>query len=634
MNREPLRVLNLEADADDHELVRKHAASSGLDLRFARAANRAEFEAALKRGDVDLILADHCVPGYAGVAALEASLLLAPGVPYIIVSDAIGEESAVACVKLGASDFVHKDHLERLPAAIAQALQGSPVPLQRFEAEERFREMAENIRDVFWVCAADTGKVLYVSPAFEGIWGKTPESLFAAQGGWPDSLLEEDVAGLNEARSQLARGLPYQIEYRIRRPDASVRWIHDRAFPVPVKAGAPARWVGVAADITERKRLESDLLQAQKMELVGKLAGGIAHDFNNLLTIISGYVSMLLDKDTLQPSSVEALKRVFTASRQATALVRQLLLFSRKRAPKPEVIDLNLEVEVMAEMLRRLLGETIAVEFEPADETPWASADVGMLEQVLMNLAVNARDAMQPGGKLRISVGIRRRGSGAQKSSAQGGDYAFIAMRDTGCGIPAAILPRIFEPFFTTKDEGRGTGLGLATAMDIVKRHDGWIEVETEVGVGTVFRIFLPLTQPDQTVHVAPEPGKGTKVTKGTILLVEDETNVREFAAAVLQQEGYTLLQAKSAENALEVWQWHSARVDLLLTDVVLPGELSGIDLGASLQEERPSLKVVLTTGYSRETLPPSARGKPLFVLSKPYTPRALLQAVHEALAR
>jgi PAS domain S-box-containing protein len=632
MNREPQRVLNLEADPDDHDRVRKQA-SVGREMRVERAANRADFEAALKRGGVDLILADHCIPGYDGMAALEAALLLSPGTPYIIVSDAIGEESAVACVRAGASDFVHKDHLERLPAAIDRALRGPPAP-RGSEAEERFREMAENIRDVFWVCAADTGRVLYVSRAYEGIWGRTPESLLAAEAGWPDAVHPEDGAGIKEARGQLALGLPYQIEYRIQRPDASMRWIHDRGFPVPVKDGVPARWVGVAADITERKRLEGDLLQAQKMELVGKLAGGIAHDFNNLLTIISGYVSMLLDKETMPPKSVEALKRVFTASRQATGLVRQLLLFSRKRAPKPEIVDLNQEVEVMAEMLRRLLGENVAVEFQPSDEIPWANVDVGMLEQVLMNLAVNARDAMHAGGKLGISVGILRNGTGAQKEPARPGDHAFIAIRDTGCGIPAAILPRIFEPFFTTKNEGRGTGLGLATAMDIVKRHDGWIEVETEVGVGTVFRIFLPLAQVDQPAAAAPEAARGPKATKGTILLVEDETNVREFAAAVLQQEGYTLLQAKSAENALEVWQWHSARVDLLLTDVVLPGELSGIDLGESLQEERPSLKVVLTTGYSRESVTTKAGGKPLFVLSKPYTPRALLQAVHDALAR
>jgi two-component system cell cycle sensor histidine kinase/response regulator CckA len=635
MTREPLRVLNLEADLEDHELIRKQAASSGLSVKLERAANHAEFEAALKRGNVDVILADHCIPGYDGLAALESALLLLPGVPYIIVSDSIGEDRAAECLRRGAVDFIHKDRLERLPAVIDRVTSKATVPYHDMEAEERFREMAENIRDVFWVCGASTGKVLYVSPAYQSIWGKSPDTLFSADGSWPESVLDEDRDALADVQGKLARAVAFEAEYRIRRPDASVRWIHDRGFPVPDKAGGPSRMVGVAADITERKRLETELLQAQKMELVGKLAGGIAHDFNNLLTIISGYVSMLLDKENLPQGSLEALKRVFTASRQATGLVRQLLLFSRKRSPKREVVDLNTEVEIMASMLQRLLGEIIVVEFEAATVEPRVNVDLGMLEQVLMNLAVNARDAMSRGGRLTISVGIRPRGSKPpQPTPIAAGDYACISVRDTGSGIPAAILPRIFEPFFTTKDEGRGTGLGLATAKDIVKRHDGWMDVESEVGVGTVFRIYLPLTRASVAPFQTPEAMQFPKAGKGTILLVEDETNVREFAAAVLQQDGYTLFQAKSGENAREVWKWHSARIDLLLTDIVLPGELSGLQLGEKLREEKPSLRVILATGYSRDAVAPQTKdGKPGFVLTKPYTPRTLLQAVREVLA-
>jgi PAS domain S-box-containing protein len=488
---------------------------------------------------------------------------------------------------------------------------------------------------VFWVCDAVSGRVLYVSPAYEGIWGCPPDGLFSAKGAWPEAVLEEDGEALAEARSKLARSVPYQVEYRIRRPDSSVRWIHDRGFPVTTKAGTPPRMVGVAADITERKRLEEELLQAQKMELVGRLAGGIAHDFNNHLTIISGYVSMLLDKENLPADSVEALKRVFTASRQATGLVRQLMLFSRKRLPKREVIDLNTEMEVLVGMLRRLLGETIVIDFEPAPQAPRINADVGMLEQVLMNLAVNARDAMAPGGRLTIAVGLKAHAGGLESGTrVPPGDYACISVRDTGSGISADVLPKIFEPFFTTKEEGRGTGLGLATAKDIVRRHDGWIDVETQVGVGSVFRIYLPVTNAEVAVLAEPDAVCETKGGKGTILLVEDETNVREFAVSVLQQEGYTLLQAKSGENAKEVWRWHSARINLLLTDVVLPGELSGLQLASLFQAEKPSLRVMLTTGYSREAVAPQSKeGKPQYVLNKPYTPRTLLSAVHDVLA-
>ncbi len=635
MNRDPLRVLNLEADPKDHELIRREAASTGLSLVFERAKNRSEFEAALARGGVDLILADHCVPGYDGTDALESALLRLPDVPYIVVSDSIGEDRAVGCIRSGARDFVHKDRLERLPDAILRATGAPAGPRHGLEAEERFREMAENIRDVFWVCDARTGRVLYVSPAYEAIWGKPPDGLFSEQGRWPGDVIDEDRHDLALARSSLSSASAYEVEYRIRRPDASVRWIHDRGFPVPGTSGGSTRMVGLAADITDRKRLEAELLQAQKMELVGRLAGGIAHDFNNLLTIISGYVSMLLDREGLPPASVEALKRVFTASRQATGLVRQLLLFSRKRSPKRDVVDLSAEVEVITGMLRRLLGEMVIVDFEPSPQAPRANVDVGMLEQVLMNLAVNARDAMPRGGRLGISVGLKARGSRPPLDApVPAGDFACIAVSDTGSGIPASILPRIFEPFFTTKEEGRGTGLGLATAKDIIRRHDGWIDVESREGAGSVFRVYLPVTRSEVAQAAEPDDGRGPKGSKGTILLVEDESNVREFAAAVLQQDGYALLQAKSGENAREVWKWHSARIDLLLTDVVLPGELSGPQLGALFQAEKPALRVILTTGYSRDTVAQQSKdGRPQFVLNKPYTPRSLLRAVHEVLA-
>lgn len=242
MDPKPLRVLNLESDAGDHEMVRRHAASIGLPLEFARASNRTEFEAALKRGNVDLILADHCIPGYNGMAALESAQTLLPGVPYIVVSDSIGEDRAADCIRGGACDFVHKDRMDRLPAAIARATRTSGHREPSLDAEERFREMAENIRDVFWVCAADTGKVLYVSPAYEGIWGKPPDALFSKQGEWPESVNEEDREEVFKARRKLAAGASYQVEYRIERPDHSERWILDRGFPVPDKGGGPPAW--------------------------------------------------------------------------------------------------------------------------------------------------------------------------------------------------------------------------------------------------------------------------------------------------------------------------------------------------------------------------------------------------------
>jgi CheY-like chemotaxis protein len=283
-------------------------------------------------------------------------------------------------------------------------------------------------------------------------------------------------------------------------------------------------------------------------------------------------------------------------------------------------------------MVRRLLGEAVGVAFEPSPDSPRIRADVGMLEQLLVILAINARDAMPRGGRLSVSIGSRP-GDGAGPA-ARGGDYACLAVADTGCGIPAAILPRIFEPLFTTKEEGRGTGLGLATAQDVVKRHGGWIEVESEVGAGSVFRIFLPVTRDE--IDPLPEARAGSAPSEGkaTILLVEDEAAVREFAAAVLLQDGHSVLQAHSGDKAIEVWRWHSARIDLLLTDVALPGDFSGPQLGAMLLDLKPELRVIFVTGYARETVEAaSVGGPPPLVLSKPFTPRSLLRAVREAMA-
>jgi signal transduction histidine kinase len=507
MSSSPLHVLHLEASAADHDLVRSRAGGPGQALKFERAANRAEFEAALSRGDIDLILADHCIPGFEGMAALEAAQIRQPDVPYIVVSGPIGEDRAVECLKRGARDFVHKERLERLPAAILEALHGSQGP----------------------------------------------------------------------------------------------------------------------------GRIASDGRQVQKMELVGQLTGGIAHDFSNLLTIISGYVSMLLDDERIPKGSLEPLKRIFTASGQATVLVKQLLSFSRKRVPRREVVDLNTEIEAAAAMIGRLLGRSITVEFEPSPDSPRISADMGSLEQALMNLAVNARDAMPGGGRLGISVGLHARG-GKGPALTTKWDHACITMHDSGKGIPEGVLPRIFEPFFSSQEGGRGTG--LPTALEIVKDHGGWIDVETEAGKGTTFRICLPLTQAGAAEASEAKPPSALRKGKATVLLVEDEANVREYAAAVLQNEGYTVFQGKNGQHALEVWQWHSARIDLLLTDVVLPGELSGPELGAILMADKPSLRVILSTGYSGDTVTPlSANGILSVVLGKPYTPRILLKTVREALA-
>jgi len=396
------------------------------------------------------------------------------------------------------------------------------------------------------------------------------------------------------------------------------------------------RAVSEAGEHRQRLQLEVELAQARKMETIGQFAGGMAHDFNNLLTVILGQVSLLLDEDSLPPRVGDALRQVYTAGDHAARLVRQWLHFSRKHPPLREAVNLNTIVEETADLLRPLLGASVSLTIEPFFPAPWILADRDMMVQVLLNLAANARDAMPGGGRLAIQTGFRHctPEDVARNPSARPGDFASLSVRDTGHGIRPEIVPHIFEPFFTTKPEGHGTGLGLAMVMDIIqKRHGGWIEVETRPGVATTFTLLIPLAPP--AANVAPSPPATLAADTGleTILLVEDDHKVREFAVTVLQRNGYSVLQAKSGDQALDVWRRHAPKIRLLLTDMVLPGDLSGLDLTTRLLAEKPDLKIVIASGSlglatnMASSLPPSVQ-----ILAKPYLPKTLAHAVRTAL--
>ncbi|MBW8782430.1 MAG: response regulator [Verrucomicrobia bacterium] len=634
----PLQILHLEDSRIDHELVRHVVVQSGLACEFVHVGGRTDYETALARGGCDLILADYTLPDYNGPAALSAAQSLQPDTPFVFVSGSIGEERAVESLKHGATDYILKDRLNRLPAAIHRALREATERLRRKQAEAalqqseaRFREMAETIRDVFWMTDADCRRRIYASPAYAQVWGCSSSELGSDPTGWLIALAAEDRASAEDALRQLADGGLYRATYRILRADGTERWIEDRGFPVFDDRHRLVRAVGVAVDVTERRQLEAQFQQSQKLETIGRLAGGMAHDFNNILTVVLGQVSFLLDHQPLQPATVEALELVYTASDRAAGLIRQWLLFSRNRAPRREPVNLNTAVEEITAMLRRLLGETISVTVESSPQALWIVAENGMIEQVLMNLAVNARDAMPRGGKLTLHLDPAPDSSAAPASAtARPGHFARLAVSDTGAGISADVLPRLFEPFFTTKPEGHGTGLGLTLVKTMVERHGGWVEVESRLQAGTTFAVFLPRMDPPP----AETSLTMTETTAGrgheTILLVEDDTNVREFAAAMLQRLGYAVLQAKSGDQALAVWHRHAQKISLLLTDVVLPGDLSGVALLSRLQTEKPDLKAVIVSGYPGETVdkvPASVR-----FLHKPYLPKTLAQAVRAAL--
>jgi signal transduction histidine kinase/CheY-like chemotaxis protein/HAMP domain-containing protein len=393
---------------------------------------------------------------------------------------------------------------------------------------------------------------------------------------------------------------------------------------------------GYVEDITSRLSLEAQLRQAQKMESVGQLAAGVAHDFNNMLTIIQGHAGMLMVKPSLPPELVDSTQAIYFAAERAAGLTRQLLMFSRKNVMQPKLLDLREVVSRMGKMLERLLGETIALQFRPPSETPLVQGDIGMVEQVIMNLAVNARDAMPQGGQLTIDTDpvLIDDAYLAGHPEARVGPFVRLRVTDTGCGMDAATRDRIFEPFFTTKEVGKGTGLGLATVYGIVKQHQGWIEVESEIGRGSTFNIFFPAhtesgkAEPQQTCPDAEVTGG-----KETILIVEDEPVLRQMAQTILRGCGYQTLEAGSGREALEIWNRHRNGVDLVLTDVVMPEGVSGMDLARQLLCAKPDLKLIFASGYSMDEVDPAfVRDGHAAFLQKPYTHITLTKAVRDCL--
>ncbi|HZR17834.1 MAG TPA: response regulator [Verrucomicrobiae bacterium] len=393
----------------------------------------------------------------------------------------------------------------------------------------------------------------------------------------------------------------------------------------------------IAEDITEQIKLENQLRQAQKMEAVGQLAAGVAHDFNNILTVINGHASLLLAAKPPESPDRRSLQSIAAAADRASKLVRQLLTFSRKQFIQVQSLDVGHALASIAEMLPRVLREDVAVEIKAQPELPPINADAGMIEQMLMNLAVNARDAMAGGGRLALEARLVEitAETAQQNQEARPGKFICLSVRDTGCGIPPEILPRIFEPFFTTKPVGKGTGLGLATVYGIAKQHDGWIEVQTQVEQGTTFNIFLPVSECKPEAPAAPPVARNLKGGSETLLVAEDEDEVRDFAVQLLKSHGYNVVCAASGPEALQKWSERKNEIQLLLTDMVMPGGLTGRQLGERVLQEKPSLPVIYTSGYS-----PGMAGRDLALLeganflAKPYGPARLLHMVRDCLDR
>jgi PAS domain S-box-containing protein len=519
------------------------------------------------------------------------------------------------------------------PGGIFAGYIGSDIDITDLQSEERFRQLAENIDQIFWMLDIRAQRVLYVSPAFEKVWGCSSAALYQNRD-WPVESVHIEDRGRFTAFLERVKSEAAEESYRIVRPDGSVRWIHDRAFLVYDPEGRLYRVAGIAEDVTAHRELEEELRQAHKMEAIGRLAGGIAHDFNNLLTIIGGYSQMLLDGTHAEDPRRERLEQILGAANRASILTSQLLAFSRRQVLQPRLVNLSHLLSNMEALLRRLIGEHIIIEPVLDPELSCIKADPHQLEQVVLNLAANARDAMPSAGRFGIETSM----VDAVDKQSEGNPHRIgkcvrLRISDTGCGMDVRTLERAFEPFFTTKGLGKGTGLGLSMVYGIVRQNQGTIHVSSEPGHGTVFDLYFPAVTESEAE--SERPASRIRKTEGTatVLVAEDEPGVRGLVKQTLELLGYTVLEATDGYEALRVIEQRNSEIHLLLTDVIMP-LMNGHELAKRLKSIRPRTKVLYMSGYTDDVLAFHGIAQPeIDFIQKPFTPSELAAKVEMVLS-
>ena len=611
-----IRVLIVDDDEDDFIIARDLFSEIGKDRYVVDWAD--SFERGVEmmaRSEHDVYLIDFRLGAQSGLELLGVAQGVGSNAPFIVLTGQGESDIDTQVMRAGAEDFLVKGEItaKQLERAVRYAI-------ARKRAEQQIQQLAAfprcNPHPVLEF--ARDGVMTYCNDAARSL----AESL------GHDSLrciLPPDIPGIVEGCLERNENRTLQTSYDKR----TFSWRF-----VPIQASGVVH--AYATEITERLNLEMQLRHSVKMDAVGQLAAGVAHDFNNILTIVQGHANLLLQSGKLDPDCEKPLRQICTASERASNLIRQLLMFSSKQVMQPRYLDLNEIISNITRMLHRLLGEHISLECATKLDLPAIYADAGMVEQALINLAINSRDAMPRGGRLVISTAIVEfdERSVLRNSKARPGRFVCLTIADTGCGIEPQNLPRIFEPFFTTKEVGKGTGLGLATVYGIVKQHEGWIDVESQIGSGTTFRLFFPSTA-KRAENIITEPLPAPLVEGGTetILVVEDEPALRELVSDILKLYGYRVYEAGCGPEALRVWEQHKGEIDLLLTDMVMPEGLSGRELAERLLHDNPRLTVIYTSGYS-----PGMAGRDIALLEgfnflpKPYPPVKLAQLVRECL--
>jgi hypothetical protein len=636
--KETLKILQVEDSESDAALLVRHMERAGYRVQARRVEDAAEMRQALEEGQWDVVISDHQMAQFDAPGALLILQESGRDIPFLVVSGAIGEELAAAMMKSGAHDYLLKSNLARLAPAVEREIRDAHTRHERKQAEAELRESQDRLAIAMNATHLGTfdfdlrtGKLVW-SDSLKRQFGLPPNAEVSAEtvrsGIHPDDLAQVETAVRNALPGA---GAHFAAEFRtVGIEDRVERWLAAWGRAFFDSEGQPVRYIGVSLDVTERKQLEEQFRQAQKLESIGRLAGGVAHDFNNLLTIITGYSEMALAEIDERHPLRDSLVEIADAAARAGSLTRQLLTFSRRQLTAAKRIVLNDLVRDFQKMLARLLGEEVDLVLSLDPEDGVLMADPSQIEQVILNLAVNARDAMPDGGKLLIetsSMFADEEFSQAHFSVAPG-PYVVLAVSDNGSGMTPEVKAHIFEPFFTTKPPGKGTGLGLSTVWGIVKQSGGSVWVYTEPGRGTTFKLLFPAMDA-KPGHDEAAPAAESPSGKETILLAEDEPGVRKYTRQILEKHGYTVLEAGNGREALRAAREFPGEIALLLTDVVMP-QMGGAELAAAFAAAHPATRILCMSGYS-ERLWPEAKTARNYI-QKPFTPASLLHRVRAVL--
>jgi PAS domain S-box-containing protein len=632
-----LRALIVEDSQQDVELALLELRSSGLQIEHRVVEDEKAFLEAIQNDEFDVVLSDYRLPSWTGMDALRLLKSSGREWPFLLISGTLGEEAAVECIKQGVSDYILKDHISRLPVALRRALAEQKLRDENIQAnaalqisELRNRDLVENAVYGIFRAGAD-GAFLDGNPALRKMLAcESREQLL-------EMNLARDVFRFPEhyAQMQLAcrqSGQLHGMETEWRRRDGglvAVR-LHVRLVNIPEN---PNSVEVIAEDVTELRAMERQLRQAQKFEAVGQLAGGVAHDFNNVVGAILGWAELGFEQSSTTPLIADRFARIREQAERAAALTRELLAFARRQVLQPRAVDLNTVAGGLVTFLDKVIGKNIEIKVLNTPLDP-VKADPTQVEQVIMNLCINARDAMPDGGRLLIETEMVELDDSYCRFYPQivPGRYAVLSVSDTGMGMDGDTRERIFEPFFTTKERGKGTGMGLATVYGIVKQHGGFIHVYSEVGQGSLFRVYLPVMEgavaesaTKRSMMPSPAEMRGTE----TILLAEDHESIREMARQTLISLGYRVLAAADGEEALRLCGEEAPALAIL--DVIMP-KLGGPAAAAKLLERFAALPLLYTSGYSQDSDGLANAILSAHYLQKPYSPTTLGRLVREIL--